>query len=203
MEKIAGILLAGGQSRRFGSPKAFLKMDEKYFYQYSVDSVREITGCIVMVTNPELQEFFHSEEEHFAVITDKRNVKGLGPLAGMYTGMEYISADWYMTAPIDVPFINTAIFQTLLSYKKDTIDAIVPIVSGEIQPLISIYHHRVKKVIFDQLQKELLSVHQLLENLNVKYIPMAEESFFYNINRREDYNRWIIGHKMKNYGGAF
>lgn len=198
MEKIAGILLAGGQSRRFGSPKAFLQMDEKYFYQYSVDSLREIVDSIVLVTNTELEKSFHAEEDTFTILTDQKHVKGLGPLAGMYTGMEYMAADWYMTAPIDVPFINTAVFHTLLSYKKENIDAIVPVVSGEIQPLIAIYHHRVKEVILDQLQKELLSAHRLLENLHVTYVPIEEERCFYNINRREDYNRWIAGQKNEN-----
>ncbi|GGP15843.1 molybdenum cofactor guanylyltransferase [Oceanobacillus neutriphilus] len=198
MEKIAGILLAGGKSRRFGSPKAFLQMDGKYFYQYSVDSMREIVDSIVIVTNTELKASFHAEEDTFTIITDQKNVKGLGPLAGICTGMKYISADWYMTAPIDVPFINTAVFHTLLSYKKDGIAAIVPVVSGEIQPLIAIYHHSVKEVILDQLQKELLSAHQLLENLHVIYVPIEEERCFYNVNRREDYNRWIVDQKNEN-----
>lgn len=198
MEKVAGILLAGGRSRRFGSPKAFLQMDEKYFYQYSVDSLREIVDSIVLVTNTELEKLFHAEEDAFTILTDQKHVKGLGPLAGMYTGMEYMAADWYMTAPIDVPFINTAVFHTLLSYKNDDIDAIVPVVSGEIQPLIAIYHHRVKEVILDQLQKEVLSAHRLLENLHVTYVPIEGERCFYNINRREDYNRWIAGQKNEN-----
>lgn len=198
MGKIAGILLAGGQSRRFGSPKAFLQMDGKYFYQYSVDSMREIVNSIVIVTNTDLKASFYAEEDTFTIITDQKNVKGLGPLAGICTGMKYISADWYMTAPIDVPFINTAVFHTLLSYKKDGVDAIVPVVSGEIQPLIAIYHHRVKEVILDQLQKELLSAHQLLENSHVIYVPIEEERCFYNINRREDYNRWIVDQKNEN-----
>ncbi|GAA0349214.1 molybdenum cofactor guanylyltransferase [Oceanobacillus sp. FSL W7-1293] len=198
MGNIAGLLLAGGQSRRFGSPKAFLRMNEKYFYQYSVDSLREITDSIVVITNTELKALFDEEADDLAIITDNKYVKGAGPLAGIYTGMEYLSADWYMTAPIDVPFINTAIFHTLLSYKKENIDAVVPVVSGEIQPLISIYHHSVKEVILDQLQKEILSVHRLLENLNVRYIPMKEEKCFYNINLREDYDKWIAGPKNEN-----
>ncbi|WP_080872878.1 molybdenum cofactor guanylyltransferase [Oceanobacillus timonensis] len=192
METIAGILLAGGQSRRFGSPKAFLQRDGKYFYQYSIDSVRTFTDSIVLVTNEELEAFFHDEEENVAILTDQTHVKGLGPLAGMYTGMEYVSADWYLTAPIDVPFMDTSVFQTLLTYKKEGIDAIVPIVSGKIQPLLSIYHGSVKKVIFDQLQQTELSAHQLLGHLNVVYVPMEEERFFYNINRQADYHRWIV-----------
>lgn len=203
MEKITGILLAGGRSRRFGSPKVFLKKDGKYFYQYSLDSIRDISDFIVMITSAELKEYFHDEEGSFDIITDDSCFKGLGPLVGIYTGMKYISSDWYVTAPIDVPFINATIFQTLLCYKKEDVQAIVPIVSGEIQPLISVYHNSVKEVIFDQLQKKVLSARQLLENLNVEYVPMEEERLFYNINRRSDYNRWIVGQENKNGGGEF
>ncbi|MFD1065660.1 molybdenum cofactor guanylyltransferase [Oceanobacillus locisalsi] len=192
METIAGILLAGGRSRRFGSPKAFLQREGKYFYHYSMDSIKSFADSIVLVTNEELEVSFRDEEENVAIITDHMDVKGLGPLAGIYTGMEHASADWYVTVPIDVPFIDSAVFQTLLTYKKEGIDAIVPIVSGNIQLLLSIYHCRVKEVIFDQLQQTVLSAHQLLERINVVYIPMEEERYFYNINRQADYQRWIV-----------
>lgn len=191
-EKIIGIVLAGGQSRRFGSPKAFARKDGKYFYQYSIDAITSVVDSFLMVTSPSLKsEFQYKQESNFAIIIDKKEYEGMGPLAGIFSGMEYIQGDWYMVSPIDVPFISGNIFQSLLLHRDENIDAIIPVVSDKIQPLLSIYHYRVKKLIQLQLENNALSVQELLEKCRVKYVPMGEEKAFYNINRRSDYEKWV------------
>ncbi len=191
-DKIIGIVLSGGQSRRFGSPKAFARKDGKYFYQYSIDALSSVVDSFVLVTNPTLiSKFLYGQEVNFAIITDKKEYEGLGPLAGIFSGMEYIRGDWYVISPIDVPFINRNIFQSLLLHRDKNIDAIIPVVSGKIQPLLSIYHYRVKRLIQLQLESNTLSVQELLEKCRVKYVSMEEEKAFYNINRRSDYEKWI------------
>lgn len=191
-DKIIGIVLSGGQSRRFGSPKAFARKDGKYFYQYSIDALSSVVDSFVLVTNPTLiGKFLYEQEVNFAIITDKKEYEGLGPLAGVFSGMEYIRGDWYVISPIDVPFINGNIFQSLLLHRDKNIDAIIPVVSGKIQPLLSIYHYRVKRLIQLQLKSNTLSVQELLKKCRVKYVSMEEEKAFYNINRRSDYEKWI------------
>lgn len=191
-DKIIGIVLSGGQSRRFGSPKAFARKDGKYFYQYSIDALSSVVDSFVLVTNPTLiSKFLYEQEVNFAIITDKKEYDGLGPLAGIFSGMEYIRGDWYVISPIDVPFINRNIFQSLLLHRDKNIDAIIPVVSGKIQPLLSIYHYRVKRLIQLQLESNTLSVQELLKKCRVKYVSMEEEKAFYNINRRSDYEKWI------------
>ncbi|KKE78172.1 molybdenum cofactor guanylyltransferase [Oceanobacillus caeni] len=191
-DKIIGIVLSGGQSRRFGSPKAFARKDGKYFYQYSIDALSSVVDSFVLVTNPTLiGKFLYEQEVNFAIITDKKEYEGLGPLAGIFSGMEYIRGDWYVISPIDVPFINGNIFQSLLLHRDKNIDAIIPVVSGKIQPLLSIYHYRVKRLIQLQLKSNTLSVQELLKKCRVKYVSMEEEKAFYNINRRSDYEKWI------------
>lgn len=191
-DKIIGIVLSGGQSRRFGSPKAFARKDGKYFYQYSIDALSSVVDSFVLVTNPTLiGKFLYEQEVNFAIITDKKEYEGLGPLAGIFSGMEYIRGDWYVISPIDVPFINGNIFQSLLLHRDKNIDAIIPVVSGKIQPLLSIYHYRVKRLIQLQLKSNTLSVQELLKKCRVKYVSMEEEKACYNINRRSDYEKWI------------
>ncbi|WP_060668358.1 molybdenum cofactor guanylyltransferase [Oceanobacillus caeni] len=168
-DKIIGIVLSGGQSRRFGSPKAFARKDGKYFYQYSIDALSSVVDSFVLVTNPTLiGKFLYEQEVNFAIITDKKEYEGLGPLAGIFSGMEYIRGDWYVISPIDVPFINGNIFQSLLLHRDKNIDAIIPVVSGKIQPLLSIYHYRVKRLIQLQLKSNTLSVQELLKKVQSK-----------------------------------
>lgn len=192
VHKIVGILVAGGKSRRFDyRPKAFLKRDGKYFYQYSLETLQSISDSIVIVTNRDLQEVFLKEEKRFPIITDKINYKGLGPLAGIYSGMDFISGDWYAVLPVDVPFVDPIIFNQLLAYRSEQVDAVVPVVSGKIQPLFAIYRGQVKQIIWELLERRELSLQHLLNEIRVKYVTMENEQAFYNINKKLDYDKWV------------
>jgi molybdenum cofactor guanylyltransferase len=188
--KIVGIVLAGGQSRRFGSPKAFAERDGIPFYTYSIDAMTTYTESIVLVTNEKLMNSFGQERrQSFELITDSQDYAGLGPLAGIYTAMEKVEAEWYLIAPIDVPFIKKEIYSYLLSLPNNNLDAIVPISGGRLQPLISIFRGTMKEKIKEQLNKRELSMKQLLDKSKVSYVKMDEELHFTNINHVEEYNR--------------
>jgi molybdenum cofactor guanylyltransferase len=189
--EIVGIVLAGGQSRRFGSPKAFAERDGIPFYTYSIDAMNTYTESIVLVTNEKLVNSFGKEHQSFELITDSEEYAGLGPLAGIYTAMEKVEAEWYLIAPIDVPFIKKEIYSYLLSLRNNNLDAIVPISGGRMQPLISIFRGTMREKIKEQLNKRELSMKQLFDKSKVSYAKMDEELHFTNINHVEEYNRFF------------
>ncbi|RKQ37243.1 molybdenum cofactor guanylyltransferase [Oceanobacillus halophilus] len=188
---IMGIVLAGGYSRRFGTPKAFVKRNGKYFYQISIDALTRLTNKIVVITNPDLEKLFQMENGNFAIINDRKQYEGKGPLAGIFTAMDAVDSEWYAVTPVDVPFIDDQVFQKLLKHLDGEAHAIIPVVSGKIQPLIAIYHYSVKEEIRDQLEGDNLSVKDMLNKCKVKYISIQEEQPFYNINQVSDYEKWI------------
>ena len=190
-EKIAGIILAGGKSMRFGEPKAFATKDGKAFYQHSMDALTPIVEKMVMVTSPELKHRFQSSETKMTIIQDREEYQGHGPLAGILTAMEQMKAEWYLVIPIDVPFMNQSIFRTLMKHMDQDVDAIIPIAKGKLQPLIAIYRNSVKGLIKYQLDHEHRSLRKLLDKCNVKYVDMEEEQSFININHQADYQKWV------------
>ena len=56
--KTVGIVLAGGLSRRFGSPKAFARLEAKYFYERAVEAYEPFCEEVVVVTRQELVDRF-------------------------------------------------------------------------------------------------------------------------------------------------
>src|SRR5699024_8783911 len=100
-----GVILAGGESRRFGSPKAFALRDHIPFYQYSLQAIEPFVSSTLIVTNPKLEGFFTNEDVKMNVVIDDAKYREQGPLAGIYTAMDTIVTDWYMVIPIDVPFV--------------------------------------------------------------------------------------------------
>lgn len=186
-----GVILAGGQSRRFGSPKPFAEKGGFPFFSYSIHAVQPFTASQMIIAHPELKDEFHKKDPSIKVITDHPAYQGKGPLAGIYTAMETEKAEWYLTVPVDVPFIETRVFENLLTYTAKDIDAVIPVVFGKQHPLIAIYHYSIKRKVKENLDKDKLSVRQLLERIRVKYVPVDNEKPFININRQTDYEQFI------------
>ena len=188
--KCIGIILAGGQSKRFGDHKAFAIRENKHFYQYSIEAVNSFTSKIYLVSHPEIKDKF-TVENNVTVIQDSNNFQGYGPLAGIYTVMDREHAEWFIVLPIDCPYITNQTIEQLLSHIEDGYDAIVPIVSEKPQPLIAIYNFKIKTKLFHALSSNDLSMHRFLKELQVKFIDDFKEDQFININFQSDYQKFI------------
>ncbi|SET33203.1 molybdopterin-guanine dinucleotide biosynthesis protein A [Salinibacillus kushneri] len=190
--KFSGVVLAGGKSRRFGSPKAFAKKGKKAFYQYSLDALSPLVDELIIVTNPSLFPGFDRQYiNNLSIVNDHPDVQAKGPLSGLWTAMNIKAADWYIVLPVDVPFMETRILERIKKHGDSEVDAIIPIVSHRKQPLIAIYSHQIKNKIKDCLESDNYSVDQVLSRCKVKYIHIEEEQPFYNINKPDDYNTYI------------
>ncbi|MFD0770435.1 molybdenum cofactor guanylyltransferase [Bacillus sp. CGMCC 1.60114] len=190
--KIAGIVLAGGQSSRFGEPKALAIWQGKTFIEHSVEALKEVVTDIVVISHPAITNQL-SHILHVPVVEDIELYKGNGPLAGLLTGMEFVDADWYIVAPCDTPNISRAWAMTFSERADETYEAIVPLVEGRKQPLLALYHHKIKGKIEQLLKEGKRSMQGLLSQCNVQYVP-AEESLlpkelFLNVNTKEEYSQ--------------
>lgn len=185
-DKVGGIVLAGGMSRRFGSPKAFVQIEGVPFYRFIINAMKPVVHSINIITSDRLLEKFDVNEPTIKVLKDNPAISGLGPLAGIFTAMDHLAYDWYLVSPVDIPFIEVSVYQTLLNSISEDKDAIVPIVNGRLQPLVSVFHQSIKGKIENQLNRKELSLKQLLSNCKVEYIEMNNEIAFRNINYRKD-----------------
>jgi molybdopterin-guanine dinucleotide biosynthesis protein A len=187
--KTIGIVLAGGQSKRFGEPKALALRCGKPFLFYSVEALRSIVDQVVVVAQPHIQKQLQLKDVQW--IEDVSQHKGKGPLAGIYSAMKHYEATWYIVLPCDIPFIHETIVTSLKQQADDAFDAIVPYVNRRPQPLVAIYHHRVKSLMYDCLQQGEYRMYTFLSSCRVKHIEMKEEQPFMNINTKEQYYKWI------------
>lgn len=140
--KTVGVLLAGGQSRRFGSPKAFATHEGHSFYRYSLNALRPICDEIVIVTRPESKDLF---PDTVRVTTDLEAFSGMGPLAGILSAMELLEADRYVVLPCDMPFIEAGVMRRLLELHHGDISSAM--VEGKRHPLVSVWNANVKPTI--------------------------------------------------------
>jgi molybdenum cofactor guanylyltransferase len=183
---LTGVIIAGGESSRFGKPKAFAKWKEKDLYLYPFHALENITNSISVITKEEHFDFY---DKHIHLLEDDPLFKGMGPLAGLYTVMDQVEAEWYITLPVDTPCVNSEILQKIIPPAQlSKVQAYVPIVKNQKQPLIASYHFTAKQTISKLLLMERKSMHGLLDQIKVQYVTFDESyaTYFQNINTQEE-----------------
>lgn len=185
MVKVVGIILAGGRSRRFGSPKAFATYKGKSFIEHAYEALVPNVDQVITVSHSDFHQSFESIGNHI-VIKDQLEVQEKGPLAGIYSAMDEVKADWYVVLPCDTPLINALIIKKMLEYKDAKYQALLPIISEKLQPLIAVYHHSSKEIAKAQLDQNQLQMTTFCKHLDSKYLSEkqlnASGKEFYNIN---------------------
>ncbi|MBB5325111.1 molybdopterin-guanine dinucleotide biosynthesis protein A [Anoxybacillus tepidamans] len=191
MKRIVGAILAGGQSRRFGSPKAFAKQNGVYFFQRAVEALRPFVQELYIVSHPALVSRFQQETSE-KVIVDEQVYRGQGPLAGIYTVMKQTEAEWIFVLPCDMPYMRASTIGNMVSYIDASFDIVVSAHFGRVQPLVGAYHHRVIGDIERLLKAGNNRMFWLLEKSRVRYVKeedfFEDERVFRNINRAAEYD---------------
>ena len=168
-KRCVGILLAGGLSRRYGSPKAFSKINGKKFYEISYEILSAICDHVVIVTRSELTHRFPKDKH---VIIDIPPYSGCGPLAGIFSAMITEKADHYVVLPCDMPLLTKKIVRKLYDHHKK--DITVTVVGDRLQPLVSIWdYHMVEKIKW-MLDKRNFKMTEVLKLADVEYVEASQ-----------------------------
>jgi molybdopterin-guanine dinucleotide biosynthesis protein A len=183
MMETVGVLLAGGMSRRYGSPKAFAELDGKAFFEYGYAALAAVCDHVVVITRPELVSRFPAALD---VICDSRMVEGLGPLAGIYTAMSERPAEHYLVLPCDMPFIGASETAALLQLAEKNKDITAIRAGGHNIPLFSLWRARVKEILEQDLENRQLRVMVLMEKVRTEWLDssvIGNADAFRNINK--------------------
>jgi molybdenum cofactor guanylyltransferase len=188
--KCVGIVLAGGASRRFGSPKPLAKWQDRSFIEWAVQSLSPLTDSVIVIARGDLIEPIKKEiPSDIMVYTDIEEFKGKGPLAGIYSGMVREKAEFYMISPCDMPLMESSMYKKWLQVIEDgQYDCIIPVVRGKVFPLNGIYKGSCLPEIENCLREKKYKVLEFLNQKNTYYMEVNKEDsvYFQNVNSRED-----------------
>ncbi|KKI93854.1 hypothetical protein WQ54_02055 [Bacillus sp. SA1-12] len=190
MRKTAGVLLAGGESSRFGHQKVFASYQGELFWEHSFSVLKAVTEKQMIISHPNIAGRL-KDAAPCPVLLDEPDVKGKGPLAGMYTAMNHVQAEWYVFLACDLPLITNEAVLRLLDLRGNDIEAVIPKINGRLQPLIGVYHHSIHSLVKKQLKNQQYKMGSLLEKIKVLYVTekdlQVDPFIFRNINSQEDY----------------
>ena len=135
------IVLAGGQSRRMGRPKALLPWRQGSLLQEVVDGLRPLFRDVLVVSRADalLPPIVGARMVYDSVPEAVAPNDGLrGPLLGIATGLAASGAPWCFVAACDMPFLSPGPILAM-AQRLDGCDALVLRTGGHVQPLHAFY----------------------------------------------------------------
>ena len=108
---LTGILLVGGASTRFGSPKAFAEIDGRTLAAIAWD---RLAFCGERIA---VGKAVDGLDLPFAILDDGTDVRA--PIAGVVAGLRAAASDVSVVLPIDTPRITTEALEALADACRD------------------------------------------------------------------------------------
>jgi molybdenum cofactor guanylyltransferase len=183
VEGVSGVILAGGKSSRFGSNKAFAEISGARLIERVISVMGSVFNELIIITNS-LEDYSYLGLPMYEDI-----IKGVGPLGGIYTGLEKISCGSGFFAPCDMPFLNESLIRYMAELKNE-FDAVVPMPVGEMEPLHAVYSKGCLPKIRALIESKELAVNKLCQSIGARFLTETEirphDPFlrsFLNINR--------------------
>lgn len=186
-----GAILAGGASRRYGSPKALATVGGRRIIDRVHGALLDVAVDPVLVANDET--LFADLE--LPTRPDAR--PGLGVLGGILTALLWAREDGRagtLAVACDMPFLSPALLRRLLS-EADGADIVAPESGGRrgVEPLCAYYGVGCIPAIEAELARGERHIVGFFDDVSVRRVPRAEvlgygdpDVLFLNVNTREE-----------------
>jgi molybdenum cofactor guanylyltransferase len=172
-EEVTGVLLVGGASRRFGSPKALARFQGELLGERAHRLLVEVFGRVLVVGKAG-----DDLGLPFDVVDDGSEVRA--PIVGLVAGLRGAETDVSVVLPTDMPLVSADLLQRLAD-EVEGFDAAVP-QSG---PLPGAYRKSALPVLERRLAAGELALYRALEELSVRVVESVDEELR-NVNTPAD-----------------
>lgn len=197
-EKSSGVILAGGESRRFGSDKALADWRGAPMIASVVKSVGSVLSkTLVVVKKPELYRFL--EGPRVEVVKDL--LEQQHPLGGIYTALSVCSSERVFVCACDMPLLRPGLIRALFEAVSGY-EAAIPLWGGESQPLCGVYSRGCFGVVRRMISEARFPIRELFKIVPTRFLLEEEVRIhdpegvsFQDVDTREDYE------KLKRSGG--
>jgi molybdopterin-guanine dinucleotide biosynthesis protein A len=192
MASIAGILLAGGQSRRMGGgDKCLRPLAGRPILAHIIERAAPQVAQLVINANGDPQRF-----SQFGLPVAADTVDGyVGPLAGVLTGLEWAAdnaqeCDWIATFASDAPFFPADLIERLRqAVAGGGADMACAVSGGRRHPVFGLWPVALRAELRAALTEQgIRKVDDWTKEYNLKEVEFGIDTIdpFFNVNRLED-----------------
>ncbi len=190
---IAGAVLAGGESRRFGRNKAVETLKGRRLIDHAVAHLSPLCDPVMVVAN-DLSPYVNLDA--FLV---RDVVPRFGPLGGIYTALYFSPCPWVFVRATDMPFLEPSLAEALISLTRNPrLDVIVLKKDQAFEPLMALYHVRCLPHIRRSMEADRRQVISFYRSVHVHAVEESQWRAYdpqglslWNINTPEDWQRLV------------
>ena len=175
-----GILIGGTNSRLNGIKKWNIKIKDLTILERTIKMSSSFKKQYLLGK-------IHLEIQGVKFLNDDNNK--FSPLFGLHSLLKKSKYDWNFLISSDLPFISNRIFKKIWDLKKDDQSAIIPFSKGKLHFTCAFYNKNLLTQIEENIQKNQLSIKNLLKKKSIIVIEMNEENFF-NLNSFSDLKKF-------------
>ena len=200
LDSMTGFVLAGGESRRMGRPKAALLLGDETMLERQIRLLSAVCRSVAVIgASP------NAGTLNVPAYAD--DLPGCGPLGGILTGLLRTRTEFNFFLGCDLPFLDTRfLFYLARMAWERRADVTVP-ESREhgIQPLSAVYRRRVARIIRGCLEQGQYQTSGFFSRVRCQLIPWREIAragfpprIFANMNTLEEYEaaKRIVNSKL-------
>ena len=188
--KLYGLILAGGRSRRMGQDKALLKRDGRSQLASLVDLLESMVQRVFVSTRSDQRE--EAERRQFAQIIDRYS--DMGPVAGVLSAMDdHPGADWLVVA-CDLPNVDEDTIRYLIDNRSEEKPFTAYRSSHDDlpEPLCAIYRLGSEAIIRDFVDAGLTCPRAIMIRSDTKLLAQPDPRALDNINTPEDLQESVL-----------
>jgi molybdopterin-guanine dinucleotide biosynthesis protein A len=163
-----GVVLAGGEGRRFGAPKGDILLGGSKLADRAARALKPLCGSVVVsiasgAVNP---------APSCAAIVDE--VARRGPLGGIAAAFAATGQADLVVLACDYPAVGTSFLRSMLAAASGSDDLVMPVdTAGRDHPLVALWRRSAEPAVKEALAEGAYKVQALLPDLAVRRLPSA------------------------------
>lgn len=191
--KASALILAGGESRRFGSDKSLLRVGGELLIERSLREWGRLFEDVVIACGAKKKFCLPGVTEAVDVYPER------GPLGGVHAGLGAARFPWTFVVACDMPGIDADFVTELFQYAGEDCRIVLPRHDGILEPLCGLYHKDCFAVAERMLSEYRNCILEMYDVMPVRYVKTR--NCFFNVNYPGDVDG--IGRHTKNSSRRF
>jgi molybdopterin-guanine dinucleotide biosynthesis protein A len=178
------VVLAGGDSRRMGRPKAWIEVGDTVLLRYVVERLApSFSEVVVSFGEPEQMQ----QLVPYRVVFDRK--RGAGPLAGLEAGLIAARHDVLFAVACDMPYVTQTTAQLAVAAARNS-DAAIARHDGLFEPVCGAYRKTALPAIVGALDAGNYTAHDVAQLLDVTWLEGLDPAEFESLNTPADLERF-------------
>ena len=175
-------VLTGGASRRMGRDKMYVEVGGRPMLSRVLGTITPLFDD-VMIVGRRVSGAWVPTGVRF--VPDE--IKGKGPLGGLYSSLLASESEAVFLVACDMPFLDSQIVCRLLDAVQPSADAVVCRCGDFVEPLHAVYSRRLRSRVRALLQANSLSIQSLIGSVQTLQVDMDPGlPAFFNVNEPAD-----------------